>query len=78
MSRAKTDNKRIHIQLHEDLAARLDLILADPVTGRLRYGAMSQLSNRLFGQFLRAFDDADDKVAFLKAFGIDLEAKTKG
>ena len=73
MPRPRTDNERIHLQIHRDIIAQLNVLLADPVTGRLRYGALSAISNKLFAQFLKGFNQSEDRIAYLKAYGVELE-----
>lgn len=77
MPRPRSDNERIHLNMHRDIVAQLNVLLADPITGRLRYGALTAVTNKLFGQFLKGFQQADDKIAYLRAYGVDLQEPDK-
>ena len=77
MPRPKSDNERIHLNMNRDIIAQMNVLLTDPATGRLRYGALTSITNKLFGQFLRGFNDADNKIAYLKAYGVELEQPIK-
>lgn len=49
----KTDRPRaITIYIPSSLADRIDLLLADPLTGRTRHGAKSKLITRLLREWL--------------------------
>ena len=72
MSRPRKPHKRTNIMLHEDVLAKLDLILTDPVTSRLRYGAMTEISNRLFSMWIKGFDEAENKIDYLQKWGVKL------
>lgn len=39
---------RLHIWLPEDLATEINVLLADPLRGRAKYGKMSALGETLF------------------------------
>lgn len=73
MARPKTNTERTYIRVDRDVIARVETILMDPIKGRLRYGALKTLVTVLLRQWLQQFDSAPDKIAFLKAYGIDLE-----
>lgn len=41
------------IHIYGDVAAELELLLADPLTGQIKKGARSQLINRLLREWLQ-------------------------
>lgn len=42
----------IHISLPSSIVARLEILLADPLTGKPRYGARARLINRLVNDWI--------------------------
>lgn len=40
------------VQLEVPIAAKVDLLLADPLTGKPKYGAFSKLANKLFADWI--------------------------
>jgi len=49
-----TAGKHWHLYLDNDLADKIDLLLHDPLTGRVRYGARGQLIDKLLRAHLRS------------------------
>lgn len=72
MSRPRKDNIRTTVSLDGDTYSQLEMILLDPVKGKLMYGALSQLVTVLIKQWLKSFQKQEDRVAFLRAYGIEV------
>lgn len=54
--------KKVTISLDATLEKKLRDRFADPTTGRMRYGGLSQLCNRLLLADQRQFERANDKI----------------
>lgn len=53
---------KVTVSLDAHLEKKLRERFADPTTGRMRYGAMSQLCNRLLLADQRMFEKANEKI----------------
>ena len=44
----------VNVQMEPSLHEEVQILLHDPLTGRVKYGALSDLANRLFRQWVDA------------------------
>lgn len=74
MSRPKRNRVRTNVAIESPVFSQLELILSDPVKGGFRYGALSEVINRLLQKWLdTANQPGVDLVKFLEAYGVALE-----
>jgi hypothetical protein len=56
--------KHWHLRMPTALSDRIDLALLDPITGRARYGAKSQLVEQLLREWLYRLEEEQPAVAW--------------
>ena len=52
MSRPKLNRVRTHVGIEQDIFSEIEALLLDPKTGKIRYGALSSITNKLYQQWL--------------------------
>ena len=73
MGRPKLHRVRVKVGIDEDIYAELETLLIDPIKGRLKYGALSSITNRLYRQFLDTLRKPGvDPIQYLEAYGVDV------
>lgn len=76
MSRKRTHKVRTHLMIDEDVNAKLRVLLLDPKSGRLRYGALNTLVNSLLRLFIEKLNRPEvDVVEMLNRLGVDMQAE---
>lgn len=73
MPRAKVDAVRTHVSLDRPTVERLNFFLLDPAAGRVQYGALKEILNRLLRQFVSSLETSEDPVRLLRAYGVKIE-----
>lgn len=69
--------KQICIRVERKVLDELNLYLLDPETGKMKYGALSTLTNNLLAQLLERLRKPDvQPKEFLKAFGVELDSNS--
>ena len=71
MPRPRQNTRKTNIMLDRDIHDKLHLLLQDPRTNRMRYGALGSVVNGLLRKLLDHLDKSDtDTVAVLEAYGV--------
>ena len=82
MARPKRNIIRQHIVFPEELFTEIEAYLVDPRKGKLRYGALSDITCMLWKQLLREMQKPEVNPAdILRRYGVDigeLEAEEEG
>lgn len=72
MGRRRKHIVRRHVTLPEELAAKIDFWLVDPVSGKNRYAAFSTITQHLWMSFIRHLETPGvDPFQLLRQYGID-------
>lgn len=81
MARKKRNLERTMINVDKDTFDQVATIITDPKSGRLAYGTLSKIVEKLLRQWLKAFHDSSDPKEFLRNYDQklvqNLESKEK-
>ena len=76
MGRPAKNRVRTHIAVEQDVFAELELILTDPKKGGFLYGALSEITNRLYRKWLDTMQQPGvDPIKYLEAYGVELKVE---
>lgn len=78
MPKPKLNRQRVVVQVDNDVCDELEMYILDPVTGKIKYGAISSIANHLFRAFLKKLKAPGvDPVVFLEAYGVDMQKEQR-
>lgn len=63
---------RTSLVINQETHAQMEMILMDQRRGRMTYGAYSKVVNILLRQWLQMLHEAEDKLAFLRAYDVPI------
>ena len=78
MARPKKNVVRIWVTVPDEVYSNLEFFLLDPISGRLRYGALSSVITCLIQQLIRQMSaEGEDPAKVLRQYGVDIGLGTE-